>query len=125
MSEQEAVKPAATRDDLRKATLGTTHAPKKDSVEFNGADLEVRLPSITVRDEISDSAKDKDGKWRQARWNASAAIHCTFIPGTTQKVFEPSDLPVLLEVPAGSYVDQIAMKVQALLFSAADADSKK
>lgn len=109
------------RDDLRSATLGQAPKFKSKIVEVEGLAVEVRAPSIREREAIIKSANIKptaDGKVADidtGRTSAILVVALTYVPGTTEKVYEAGDVETLQEYPSGSWVDTLARECMQML----------
>jgi len=87
------------RNGIRAAIFA--NKPKSEIVDFLGTKVEVRQPPLGV---ILDRSGDSDGDAEigDNRGN-TVKMFCQyiFVPGTNEKVFEPSDFEGLMELPFG------------------------
>lgn len=86
----------AQRDAIREATLSSPAIKECSIVEWGGAKVELRRPSIGKSLQIDKLSRLKDGDKDAARQLTLALFHCVFVPGTDIPVFEPADEQVLL-----------------------------
>lgn len=83
-----------SRDDIRAALIGSTPPVEKRTITIFGIVLELHQPlfgAIMSAREIDDPAKRA----------AYMIIEYAFVPGTNQKVFEPTDVEFILRWPFG------------------------
>lgn len=110
----------STRDEIRSATVGSKKNFRKETLLYNGMEIEFRQPSIRLRKEIHNKSQvegeDKDISkidiWAYMVWSV---IFCSFVPGTNDKIFEEGDYENLMEQPAGGFVDEFSTKISELL----------
>jgi hypothetical protein len=109
----------------------TSPKPKVVLVEHNGAKLEVRQPTLGVRNDIHRQARvevdaDEDEKPKKkkgkvnlqfdlGRMQIAAVVACTFFPGTDSKVFNDLDLPALEGALAGGGIDKLVTASMEML----------
>lgn len=112
------------RDALREVTIGSNKNFKKEIVEVNGKELEVRQPSVADRDKLIERCKpagSDDISWTDFMiWNV---ILNTYVPGTNERVFEDGDYESLRNQPTNSFLDEIANVANRL--AGAENDSVK
>lgn len=109
------------RDQLRSLTVGKAKQFQKKLVTIDGAEFEIRQPSVAQRSALLRAAgmvstdKDKkDGDMDFGLLQVLAVIKLTYVPGTNEHVFEAADKQSLLDQPANSFVDalsEVAMKL--------------
>lgn len=116
---------------IRQAFISSP-APTSEIVEYNGAQLEVRQPTLKVKNAVHRTAKidvDRDqldeekaktgGKvsvnFDLGRMQIAAVIACTYFPGSDVKVFNDLDLPVLESALAGGGVDKLVAAAMRML----------
>ncbi len=80
-----------TRDELRKKILAD-YKPKSELVQFMGAEVEVRQPSLKA---LLD-AQDKDST---ADKIVQLIVNFVYVPDTKERVFEDADYDTLLAMP--------------------------
>lgn len=116
-------------------------AAKTELVEYNGAQLEVRQPTLAVRnavnrqaridldrDQLEDDDDEKSEKKSKAtkgkkvtvnfdlgRMQIGAVIACTYFPGTDVKVFNDIDAPILESALAGGGIDLLIAAAMRML----------
>ena len=95
-----------TRDSLRSKLLGSKKAKSKE-LELFGAPIELRQPTLRQVHEMQQSGEQK---------NAIAQILITqaYVPGTNDKVFEETDLDVIMEWPVGDWVQTLSDAIEDL-----------
>lgn len=104
------------RDALRAATVGASRARAGEVVEVNGAQIEVRKPTVAERYEIITNAAKDGGKGVDLRkMHASALINLCYIPGTEDRVFEDADMKDLTDAEAGGWSDTLFEVAQKFL----------
>jgi len=95
-----AAEPAAqqrTRDQIRQAIL-QPRTPKKRIIEFLGADIELRQPTL---EDISKLRTDQDDEGVARVAVIDTLVKYSYVPGTDEKVFEEGDADILLKQPFG------------------------
>lgn len=110
----------STRDEIRSATVGSKKNFRKETLLYNGMEIEFRQPTVRLRKEIHDKSqvegKENDVSkvdiWAYMVWSV---IFCSFVPKTNEKVFEEGDFENLMEQPAGGFVDEFSTKISELL----------
>lgn len=107
------------RDELRSIALKSPPR-KRVPVEYAGAEFELLSPTILERKMILEKAK-KDGEsasmFEIAEW---AAIYCTVIPGTTEKIFEETDIATFGNMGVNGFLDRVIEAIPELLNTAED-----
>lgn len=81
--------------------------------------VEVRAPSVAVREEILAASRVKRGKEMDldtAKLHVECCIRIAHEPGTGALVFSAADRKILTEQPAGGFVTAIGQVAQALVF---------
>lgn len=114
---------ASARDKLRSITIGRKIQFKTEIVVIDGEDFEVRAPSIRQRSRIIEAAgvtagANKDevaAKINGLELSLLAVIFLTYDPVSGQPVFEMTDKDSLAEMPAGSFVDTLALAAMRML----------
>ncbi len=96
-----------TRDELRKALLGT--APKAESkiIKMFGVDLEIRQPSLGS---IMAAREEND----QAIRAVDMIIEYAYVPGTDDHVFEMTDRDVIKNWPFGKDLTRLNAAIAEL-----------
>lgn len=87
--------PVFNRNSIRSKVLGESHKPRSKVIEFFGADVEIRQPTLGT---IIDSQASEDPK----RGIIEILLTRTFVPNTDELVFEASDEEVLRSLPFGA-----------------------
>jgi hypothetical protein len=110
------------RDAIRAATLGRNQKSKTKLVNISKTDdgqdiaVELRQPSVRARSAILKRSKAHDrDRLDLAELQVTAIIECAYEPGTSNKVFGEADRETLAEMPAGSFVDELAAAALELL----------
>ena len=96
-----------TRDQLRKALLGTAPKPESKIIEMFGVDLELRQPSLgsimKARDETDQVTRAVD-----------MIIEYAYVPGTDEHVFEFTDRDVIKNWPFGKDLTRLNAAIAEL-----------
>jgi hypothetical protein len=100
---------------LRSALFGSAPTFRSEIIkDSNGNEFEVRQPSIRGRADIRKAATtiNEDGtiQFEPFDFMLHAAIACTFVPGTDDKVFCPEDYEMLVSLPSGGIIDELSKK---------------
>ncbi len=103
------------KNQLRTALLGTAATFKSAIIkDADGNEYEVKQPSIRGRSDIRKLSTSTDEKgeitFEPFDFMLQAAIHCTFVPGTDDRVFCPEDFAALQALPAGGIIDELGQK---------------
>lgn len=93
-----------TKNELREKLLAASGI-KNSIIRFNGVEVEIAVPSIKQRNAIIKKCVSEDGLDLEAV-ASKAIIEFCVVPGTDEKVFEPSDLEALLNAKPGSFADK-------------------
>ncbi len=115
------------RDEIRAATLGQPAQFKSEVIEIEGKQIEVRQPSVGDRHGIAEKSIKKnanDAMVDLQEMRLQAIIHCCFVPGTGERIFDPSDYDALRSYPAGSWVDKIGDLAVKMLYIETGPQSK-
>jgi hypothetical protein len=110
------------RKELRDLLLGTQPQRKSQVVKVvvNEREVEVEIRCPSMKDEETISKKTvtlippsrPGGETKVETFPAQrriwTAIKCCFVPGTEQRIFEPSDADALLNAPADSWLAKLA-----------------
>lgn len=112
------------RNKLRSAALKSPER-KRVEINYNGEVFELLAPLVHERKEILRKAKIGDGKdptiLDMSEW---VAIICTVIPGTTEKVFDETDIEAFRNMGMGGFVDKVSAKAPLLLGFASEEEKK-
>lgn len=97
--------PNGTAARLRAAFMAASTAPlAREIVKYGGEEYEVREPCVEVRTAILKAAKAGRGNVEESDTGAlfvHAAVHCTYAPGTDDKVLDAALIPELLKGRTG------------------------
>ena len=85
---------ALTRDQLRKALLGTAPKPKSTIIELFGVEVELRQPNLGAILKTRDTGDD-------ASRAIDMIIEYAYVPGTDDHVFEDTDVDTIKKWPFG------------------------
>lgn len=116
------------RSQLRSAIF--TAKPFRSKIvtdEATGTQYEVRQPSIRDRAAIRSQAfstRDGETSFDPFEFILRAAIHCTYVPGTDEKVFDDADYDDIVAMPAGGIIDELSSAASALC-NVESGDTKK
>lgn len=83
-----------TRDELRKALLGTVPKPKSMLIELFGVEVELRQPNLGAILKTRDASDDVSRA-------IDMIIEYAYVPGTDDHVFEDTDVAVIKKWPFG------------------------
>lgn len=96
-----------SKKDLRNHLLGKAPSFKKQTVNVDGTDYEVRQFSLGDRNKIASKVVDKDGNTDYTAIQIWSVIYSVFDPETGERIFEDADYEQLLKQPsAGSFIDK-------------------
>ncbi len=111
-----------------RSRLVTVTVPQNEGEEPLKLTVKVKQPSVAERNAIfSDTRVSKSGEVNTsdgARTGARAIVICCRHPDTDEPVFTLEDLDVLMNTPAGGWVDSLAAEVMKVL-SEAQENAKK
>lgn len=96
--------------DLRAITVGAKKEFASDTVEYGGAEFEVRQPSLKQRNDLLSRCRDARGDVDPTSLMVNIVIMCTYDPESGEKVFDDTDYEAMVESPPGTYVDVIGAK---------------
>lgn len=85
--------------------------------------VRIRQPHLGERNRILASVGDKTAAGL-TRGQAEAVVLCCRNPDGDALLFSESDVPALMEVPAGSWVDKLSSEVMSLLQEGSDVAKK-
>jgi len=83
---------------------------EKESVK-----VEVRQPSIKVRNELIKRCMDKDGNMDNMEFMVQSAILLVYDPDSGEPLFTKEDYDSLISQPSGGFVDQFSAEAMGLL----------
>jgi hypothetical protein len=113
MTEIETTKaPQDPRTVARSMFLGEAmNRPRRcTTVVVEGIEVEVRNPTLAQRREISSMSGD-DG----VKLEIAAAIMCSYVPGTNNRIFDPADMDALLGTETGGFAWLLAKAALELM----------
>jgi len=100
------------RDKLRTSTLGAKTPFKKEIIEYDGNEYEIRQPTIRDRSELIDKCSKIDMMGNSKIDNMEFALWCvirnTYVPNTNERVFDDQDYDVLSKMPTHCFVDHFS-----------------
>jgi len=109
-----------SKSKLRELTIGKKPEFKKEIVEWEGQEFEIREPSVFVRGQIMNKSgmnvtntDNPDINFSDAQ--IASVIYCTYVPETDERVFSEKDVPMLREQPSGSFVDEFSRVAMRLM----------
>ena len=103
------------RDQIRAATLGAKPQFKSKEVEYNGISVELRQPNLRDRKKLLEASRNSKGDFDVILFTVNSVILCTYIPGTSEKVFSPEDVEAFMELNTGSFVETFSAAVSELM----------
>ena len=115
----------ATRDEIRRATLGSPAVVESATVEWNGVQLEVRRPTLRLQREIERASTLKDGSRDALAQVAHALIQCVYVPGTGEHVFDRADVDGLLDRSEKDFVGVLMRALGELASKATPEEAEK
>lgn len=113
------------RNALRSALLGSSPVFKKEIVEYNGEQYEIRQPSVKARKQLFEKCMDENGKIQTGDFLVWGVIYNTYVPETNELVFEDTDYEVLMAKPSGGILDKLGAIASKLLNVEDDSIEKK
>lgn len=99
-------KVALTRDEIRAKILGSK--AKSKTIEFFGAEIELRQPTLGVILEHRKAEGDIDALQMML-------ISYAYVPGTSDLVFDEADVDALMELPFGKDMNVLTTTVGELM----------
>jgi hypothetical protein len=99
------------RDALRSALLGKSKRISKTIEIAEGVEIEIRQPTVGARSRImiaagvSGASQDLNDL---AAIQIAAVVHCSFVPGTNERIFDAADRGVLEELPTNQWFDEVS-----------------
>jgi hypothetical protein len=103
----------SARVSIRAAVLKSSVRPTQ-SFSINGVEVELRTPSVQDRSKIYAKAMKGD-TLDTAELSVAAALACTFVQGTDEKVFEEADREVLKDAASGSDLDKLMLAAAGMI----------
>lgn len=98
------------RDAIRAATVGSAKDFKKEIVNVNGVDVEIRQLSVGERMEIGTLSRPKDDEETvdsRRAFGVLAILRMCYEPGTETRVYESGDADSILASPSRSWADTL------------------
>lgn len=105
----------SVKDMIRAKTLGAKVTFRSTVFEYEGVEVEFRQPSLKGRKILLDRAKNASGEMDMTDFIVWAVICNTYVPGTNELVFEDSDYDMMVNTPAGSFVEQFGQEIANLM----------
>lgn len=96
-----------TRDSIRAAILGTTHKVKSKTIQFFGAKIEIRQPTLGA---VLD-AQDNENRQHAV---IDYLLERAYVPDTDSRVFEDTDVDTLRALPFGEDFIRVNETIQEL-----------
>lgn len=103
------------RKVLRDATLGKKSQFKEKVVNLEGETFVIRQPNLRERQTLISKSKDANGELDMINFLVYSVILCTYTPDGSEKVFEDSDVEIMLGLPAGSFVEKLGNEIAELM----------
>src|SRR5690242_12353519 len=104
-----------TRQDARAKLLGKERGVTREPITFEGDSYDIVQLTVGKRREMIDSVRNPEtGEPEALALQVMIVIWCTFVPGTSERIFDNADLATLNEQPCGGFVDQfseVAMRI--------------
>jgi len=114
----------STRKSVRDALLGKAPEFKKEIVEYEGIEVEIRQPSMKVRKQVMKRATDKEGNTDIFDFLIWSVIENTYFVGSDEKIFEDTDYDSLVERPSGGFMDKFGEVAASLMNVEEDVSEK-
>lgn len=83
------------RDELRLGTVGSPVVQNTAIVEWNGRKYEVRRPTLKQTQSIQAMSRKKNGEIDDGLALVQGIIHCVYVPGTNERVYEQADVDAI------------------------------
>lgn len=122
----------ASRDELRKVTVGVAPRFRSKIIDYEGLKFELRQPSVRLKSRLMQKARvpmvenknELAEKIDFAALQAWTLIYCTYVPGTDEHVFNEADFDVIVDSPAGGYVDALGEAAMEMIGAQPEIDAK-
>lgn len=105
----------SVRDKIRAATLGKPVQFKSKVFDYEGIDVEFRQPNLKDRQLLINKARKADGELDFVEFLVWSVIANTYVPETSEKVFDDADYDVMIKQNSGSFVDQFGTEIASLM----------
>ena len=102
------------RDSIRTHLFSGAPQFRSTEVDLNGVPAEVRQPSIRIRRELFNKCTDEKGNIDANDFLVWSILKNTFVPGTNQRLFDDADYDQLMNMPTGSWVDELIEAMSGL-----------
>ena len=97
---------AKSRDALRGRLMGAKKF-KSETLDLFGESVEIRQPTVG---QILDATEYDD----QKKALVNILVNYCYIPGTQERIFEPTDEAAIMEWPVGDWFSEINAAIQRL-----------
>lgn len=101
----------STRDKIRSATLGSPVKRKSAEIEINGVVIELRQLTIGERQAVARETVNKT----MFDYVIAGILAMAYVPGTEERAFETTDIPVMLEQAPGGWFDTLYDEAQKMM----------
>lgn len=101
----------SARDALRASLLGKKTRASRLMDLGDGVEVEIRQPTVGARSRIMQAAGVSAGSQEisdLAALQISAVVHCCFVPGGSERIFDAADSDVLRELPTNEWFDDVS-----------------
>lgn len=107
----------------KRTRLVKVDIPVPEGAEPESVEVLVQQPSLEERDLIlaETNAEGKLEKGKLGRMQVTAVMLCCRDPLTNERIWEDTDMAVLLSLPSGGYVDQLSAMVMQLMAEGGEA----
>lgn len=103
------------RDKIRSATLGKPVQFKSKVFTYEEINVEFRQPNLKDRQLLINKARNKDGEFDFIEFLVWSVISNTYVPDTSDKVFDESDYDIMIKQNSGSFVDKFGAEIAELM----------
>ena len=98
----------SARDLLRSKTVGKEAVFQKELVEYDGSQLEVREPTVSIWSKIVDKSRpEENADLDLEMFTLWTVILCTYVPGTDELVYEEDDYESLSKQPRTGFMGKL------------------
>ncbi len=98
----------SARDSLRGKTVGAQAVFKSKRIMYDGAEIEIREPSVKAWGAILKQMTREEGKMEFDQYLVWSVILCAFVPGTDIKVYDDTDFDALMGQPKSGFMTEFS-----------------
>lgn len=101
------------KDEIRAKTIGSANIFKSRIVSYDGIEVEIKEPSVKdwgeILEKVTSGSTDEENKGMDFKeYLIWSVICCSYVPGTSIRVFEDTDYETFLGKPKSGFITEFS-----------------